>query len=545
VSAPVLSVSDLRVRIGAREIVQGVSFDVHDGQTLGIVGESGSGKSMTVLAATGLLDAPGARVSGSSVLTDVGGDTGAPPLQLVGASERLLRSVHGDRVGFVFQDPSTSLNPVLTLERQISESLETHRGMTRREARTRALDLLTAVGIPDPERRLSSYPHQLSGGQRQRVMIAIALACDPTLLVADEPTTALDVTTQAQIVELVRALQHDRGTAVVWISHDLGLIGQVADDVTVLRAGRAVEQQTVLGVFDAPQHAYTQQLLAARPLLGRSAPPPVDPTGQPLLTVRGLDVRFAVQGPTGKSVVHAVDDVSFTVRRGHTLGIVGESGSGKSTIAGALTGLVRPQAGTAELDGEDLLGRRGAAGRQLRRRVAMVFQDPFSSLNGRSTIGTSVAEPLRVHKIVPSGAPQRARVAELLELVDLSGDYVDRYPHELSGGQRQRVSIARALALEPEIVILDESTASLDVSIQARVLELLLRLQAELHLTYLFIAHDLGVVQRMSHDVLVLQNGRAVEHGPADELFARPRAEYTRSLLDAVPPVRPRAARSG
>jgi peptide/nickel transport system ATP-binding protein len=549
---PVLSVADLRVRIGGREIVQGVSFDVHDGQTLGIVGESGSGKSMTVLAATGLLDAPGAKVTGSSVLAPppgAGGDRaaggpGAGALQLVGASERTLRSVHGDRVGFVFQDPSTSLNPVLTLERQITESLETHRGLTGRQARTRALDLLTAVGLPEPERRLGSYPHQLSGGQRQRVMIAIALACDPTLLVADEPTTALDVTTQAQIVELVRALQHERGTAVVWISHDLGLIGQVADDVTVLKEGRAVEQQPVLTVFDAPQHAYTRQLLAARPLLGQSAPPPADPSGQVLLTVEDLDVRFAVPGPTGRSMVHAVDDVSFSVRRGHTLGIVGESGSGKSTIAGALTGLVKPRAGTADLAGEDLLGRRGAEARRLRRRVAMVFQDPFSSLNGRSTVGTSVAEPLRVHRLVPPGRAERARVAELLELVDLSGDYVDRYPHELSGGQRQRVSIARALALEPEIVILDESTASLDVSIQARVIELLLRLQAELDLTYLFIAHDLAVVQRMSHDVLVLRNGRAVEHAPAKRLFADPREEYTRALLAAVPPVRPRAARS-
>ncbi|GAA2726749.1 ABC transporter ATP-binding protein [Cellulomonas aerilata] len=538
----VLSVADLRVSIGGREIVRGVSFDVRPGQTLGIVGESGSGKSMTVLAATGLLDAPGARVTGSSLIT---GTDGGAPTQLIGAAERTLRRVHGDRVGFVFQDPSTSLNPVLTLERQISESLETHRGMTRRAARTRALDLLTAVGIPDPERRLDGYPHQLSGGQRQRVMIAIALACDPTLLIADEPTTALDVTTQAQIVELVRALQQERGTAVVWISHDLGLIGQVADDVTVLRQGEAVEQQPVLGVFDAPRHAYTRQLLDARPLLGQSAPPPADASGAALLTVESLDVRFAVTGPTGRSVVHAVDDVSFTVRRGRTLGVVGESGSGKSTIAGALTGLVRPRAGAARLDGEDLLAGRGASGRRLRRRVAMVFQDPFSSLNGRSTIGTSIAEPLRVHRLTASGAAERARIAELLELVDLSGDYVDRYPHELSGGQRQRVSIARALALEPDLVILDESTASLDVSIQARVLELLLRLQAELGLTYLFIAHDLGVVQRMSHDVLVLRGGRTVEHRPAADLFADPREEYTRALLDAVPPVRPRAAQAG
>jgi len=555
-STPVLQVTDLSVSIGRREIVHGLSFAVEPGGTLGIVGESGSGKSLSVLAATGLLDAPGARVTGSSLLRAGAGGAGAGAgagaggsvglrtsgrgdakgpdsgIQLVGASPKALRRVHGDAIGFVFQDPSTSLHPLLTLERQITETLETHRKLSRRQARVRALELLEAVGLPDPERRLDSYPHQLSGGQRQRVMIAIALACDPVLLVADEPTTALDVTTQAQIISLVQQLQHDTGTAVVWISHDLGVVGQVADDVLVLRDGEAVEHRPVLDLLDSPEHPYTQKLLEARPRLGKVAPPA--PEGEVLLSVRDLDVKFPVQTPVGKTVVHAVDGVSFDVQRGRTLGIVGESGSGKSTIANALTGLVAPESGTAALGGADLL----RADRSLRRRLAMVFQDPFSSLDPRMRVGDSIDEPLRVHGL-PSSGTRAERIAELLDLVDLPADFATRYPHELSGGQRQRISIARALALEPDVIILDEATASLDVSIQARVLELLRRLQVELGLTYVFIAHDLAIVQEMSHDVLVMQHGRAVEQAPAGQLFADPAEEYTRALLAAVPPERP------
>ncbi|BCI54029.1 ABC transporter ATP-binding protein [Mycolicibacterium litorale] len=533
-TTPVLDVADLGVRIGRRDIVRAISFTVEREKTLGIVGESGSGKSMTVLAATGLLDAPGSRVSGSSVLG------GQKSTQLVGASARTLRSVHGGRIGFVFQDPGTSLNPLLTLERQITESLETHRNMTRRQARDRALELLTAVGLPEPERRLDSYPHQLSGGQRQRVMIAIALACDPELLIADEPTTALDVTTQAQIIDLVRDLQRDFGTAVVWISHDLGVIGQVADDVTVLQNGAAVEHAPVLDVFDRPRHEYTRELLAARPMVGGDGPPPADPDAPVLLEVDGLDVRFDVTGPTGRSTVHAVRDLSFRIRRGSTLGLVGESGSGKSTVAAALTGLVGPHAGSATLDGVDVFGVRGADEKALRRRISLVFQDPFSSLNSRMRVGSAIAEPLTVHKLAEGRTGRRARVAELLELVGLPADFASRYPHELSGGQRQRVSIARALATEPDLLILDESTASLDVSVQSKVLDLLTGLQGDLGLTYLFIGHDLAVIQRMSHDVLVMRDGAAVEYRPAAELFAAPEQEYTRALLAAVPPARPR-----
>jgi peptide/nickel transport system ATP-binding protein len=538
-SEPVLAVRDLRVHIGPREIVRGISFDVQREQTLGIVGESGSGKTMTALASTGLLDAPGAVVAGSSVLA--GADDSAAT-ELVGASRRTLRGVHGGRIGFVFQDPGTSLNPLLTLERQITESLETHRQMTRRASNARALELLEAVGLPDPQNRLQSYPHQLSGGQRQRVMIAIALACDPELLIADEPTTSLDVTTQAQIIELVRDLQRDFGAAVVWISHDLGVIGQVADNVTVLQDGEAVEQASTVDVFDRPQHDYTRQLLEARPRIGVSGPPPVPEDVPVLLRVDGLDVRFPVTTPVGRSTVHAVKDLTFQIRRGATLGLVGESGSGKSTVAGALTGLVKPDAGSASLDGIDVFGVRRAEEKDLRRRIGLVFQDPYSSLNPRSRVGVTIGEPLYVHRLAKGRDARRNRVTELLELVGLPTSFASRYPHELSGGQRQRVSIARALATEPDLLILDESTASLDVSVQARVLDLLSGLQRELQLTYLFIGHDLAVIQQMSHDVVVMRDGEVVERRGAAELFAEPEQPYTRALLAAVPPARPRAS---
>lgn len=543
-SEPILRVTDVRVRIARTDIVRGISFDVHRDQTLGIVGESGSGKSMTVLAATGLLDAPGAVVTGSSVLGPGSASGPGLPVELVGASPRVLRGVHGRRIGFVFQDPGTSLNPLLTVERQITESIETHRNATRRQARGRALELLDAVGLPDPEHRLRYYPHQLSGGQRQRVMIAIALACDPELLVADEPTTSLDVTTQAQIIELVRELQRGFGAAVVWISHDLGVIGQVADDVTVLRQGAAVEQAPVLDVFDRPQDAHTRRLLAARPLIGRPGPPPPDEDPAKLLEVDGLDVRFQVSTPAGPAEVHAVKGISMSLRRGTTLGLVGESGSGKSTVAAALAGLVRPDAGSVTLDGVDVLAARGSARKAIRRRIALVFQDPFSSLNPRLRVATSIAEPLVAHKLATGRWARRARVDELLELVGVPTSFASRYPHELSGGQRQRVSIARALAAEPDLLILDEATASLDVSVQAKVLDLLAGLQRDLGLTYLFIGHDLAVIEQMSHDVLVMRSGEAIEYRPAAELFAAPETDYTRELLAAVPPTRPRAAQS-
>ncbi|MBF0673388.1 MAG: ABC transporter ATP-binding protein [Salinibacterium sp.] len=536
----VLSVRDLGVTIGRSTIVDGVSFDVQRGQTLGIVGESGSGKSMTVLAATGLIDAPGAVVTGASRL----GSTDAAGLDLVAATPTQLRRVHGDRIGFIFQDPSTSLNPLLTLERQLTEGPEAHLGLTRRQARSRALALLDSVGIPNPSDRLAAYPHQLSGGQRQRVMIAVALACDPDLLIADEPTTALDVTTQAQIIDLVRGLQEERGMAVVWISHDLGVIGQVADDVTVLYRGEAVEQRPIVEVFDEPRHDYTRTLLDARPVLGLATPAPADPNADVLLSIRDLDVSFPITTATGKSTVHAVRGASLDIRRGHTLGLVGESGSGKSTVAGVLTGLTEPASGTVTLEGRDIFGRRGTELTQLRREISMVFQDPFSSLNPRMSVAEAIAEPLRVHRLAAGAKGRRGRVEELLELVRLPREFADRFPHELSGGQRQRVSIARALAVEPKLMILDESTASLDVSIQSQVLELLATLQQDLGLTYLFIAHDLAIVQQMSHEIAVMRQGEIVELSSNERLYADPQHDYTRTLLAAIPPERPRAAAS-
>ncbi len=526
----VFSVRDLKVRIGQKEIVHGLSFDVHPGQTVGIVGESGSGKSVSVLSSTRLLDLPHQRVSGQSLL---GG------IDLVRASKAELRSIHGNRVGFVFQDPSTSLNPLLTLERQLTEGPKLHLRMSHAEARKRAIGLLEAVGLPDPEQRLGSYPHQLSGGQRQRVMIAVALACDPEVLIADEPTTALDVTTQAQIVDLVKEMQHERGMGVVWISHDLGVIGQVADDVTVLLHGDPVEQRPVLDIFDDPRHEYSRRLLASRPSLERPGPVPSKVAEEVLLTVSDLDVRFPVKTPAGNTWVHAVKGVSFEMRKGETLGLVGESGSGKSTIAGALTGQVSAEKGSMLLSGRDIAAAKGKERKELRRRLAMVFQDPFSALNPRMKVRDAIAEPLIVHGLAGGAQGRAHRIVDLLASVNLDAEFADRFPHEMSGGQRQRVCIARALACEPDVLILDESTASLDVSIQADVMELLKELQQQLGLAYLFIAHDLAVVHEMSHRVMVMRRGEIVEAGTSAELYRQPKHEYTRSLLAAIPPTEP------
>ena len=542
----VLSVENLVVGVGPREIVHGIDFRVARGETLGIVGESGSGKSLSVLSATGLFDAPSAYVTGSSVLAGT---------EIVGAPASRLRALHGTRVGFVFQDPSSSLNPLLTVEQQLTEGPRRHLGLSRQQARERALQLLRDVHLPDPESRLRAYPHQLSGGQRQRVMIAIALACDPDLLVADEATTALDVTTQAQIVDLVAELQRERGMAVLWISHDLGVIGRIADRVMVMRDGRVVESRGVAELFDDPHDDYTKKLLDARPLLskveqrGRRAS--TDKARDIALRVDGLGVDHMVRGPAGRVHVHAADGVDLQVARGRTLGIVGESGSGKSTVAGVITGLIGSGQGTTvtgsirvSVDGREIeaIGARGADEALLRRRVAMVFQDPAASLDPRMTVAASIGEPLRTHRLARRGGEIRDRAEKLLSDVSLDASFLDRYPHEMSGGQRQRVCIARALASEPEILILDESTASLDVSVQAGVLDLLAGLQREKGLTYLFIAHDLAVVEQISDTVAVMQHGRVVETGPASRILHEPETEYTRTLLAAIPPEVPARA---
>ncbi|MDS1115323.1 dipeptide ABC transporter ATP-binding protein [Gordonia westfalica] len=543
----VLDVEGLVVGVGPREIVHGISFTVARGETLGIVGESGSGKSLSVLSATGLFDAPSAYVRGSSLL----GDT-----EIVGATPSKLRALHGTRVGFVFQDPSSSLNPLLTVEQQLTEGPRRHLGLNRVEARDRALQLLRDVNLPDPEARLRAYPHQLSGGQRQRVMIAIALACDPDLLIADEATTALDVTTQAQIIDLVADLQRKRGMAVVWISHDLGVIGRIADRVMVMREGWIVESRDVTALFDEPQDAYTKKLLDSRPLLSRvtdrdTAASLTKTVETPVLQANGLGVEYVVRGQTGRSVVRAIDGVDLQVARGRTLGIVGESGSGKSTVAGVVTGLITSGQGakvtgsvTVTIDGREVeaVGVRGADEALLRRRIAMVFQDPTASLDPRMTVASSIAEPLRAHGLLSGRGEMHSRAEQLLADVSLDSSFLGRYPHEMSGGQRQRVCIARALASEPEILILDESTASLDVSVQAGVLELLRGLQREKGLTFLFIAHDLAVVEQISDTVAVMQNGRVVETGPAAQILHDPETDYTRILLAAIPPEVPQRA---
>ncbi|GAA12624.1 ABC transporter ATP-binding protein/permease [Gordonia alkanivorans] len=544
----VLDVEDLIVGVGPREIVHGISFTVARGETLGIVGESGSGKSLSVLAATGLFDAPSAYVRGSARL----GTT-----EIVGATPSTLRALHGTRVGFVFQDPSSSLNPLLTIEQQLTEGPRRHLGLGRAEAHDRALQLLRDVNLPDPESRLRAYPHQLSGGQRQRVMIAIALACDPDLLIADEATTALDVTTQAQIIDLVADLQRKRGMAVVWISHDLGVIGRIADRVMVMRSGRIVESRDVAALFDDPRDEYSKKLLDSRPLLSKVEERDADRgltkevAEKPVLQVSGLGVEYVVRGPTGRSIVHAIDGVDLEVARGRTLGIVGESGSGKSTVAGVVTGLITSGQGTTvtgsvtvTIDGREVeaVGVRGADEALLRRRVAMVFQDPTASLDPRMTVAASIAEPLRAQGPASGRDKMRSRAEQLLADVSLDSSFLGRYPHEMSGGQRQRVCIARALASEPEILILDESTASLDVSVQAGVLELLRGLQREKGLTFLFIAHDLAVVEQISGTVAVMQNGRVVEAGPASQILHDPETDYTRDLLAAIPPEVPQRA---
>ncbi|TSD94788.1 dipeptide ABC transporter ATP-binding protein [Gordonia rubripertincta] len=544
----VLDVEDLIIGVGPREIVHGISFTVARGETLGIVGESGSGKSLSVLSATGLFDAPSAYVRGSARL----GRT-----EIVGATPSTLRALHGTKVGFVFQDPSSSLNPLLTIEQQLTEGPRRHLGLGRAEAHDRALQLLRDVNLPDPESRLRAYPHQLSGGQRQRVMIAIALACDPELLIADEATTALDVTTQAQIIDLVAELQRKRGMAVIWISHDLGVIGRIADRVMVMRSGRIVESRDVAALFDDPQDEYSRKLLDSRPLLSKVGERDTGPgltkevAESPVLQVSGLGVEYVVRGPTGRSLVHAIDGVDLEVARGRTLGIVGESGSGKSTVAGVVTGLITSGQGTTvtgsvmvSVDGREVeaVGVRGADEALLRRQVAMVFQDPTASLDPRMTAAASIVEPLRAHGLTSGRDAMRSRAEQLLADVSLDASFLGRYPHEMSGGQRQRVCIARALASEPEILILDESTASLDVSVQAGVLELLRRLQREKGLTFLFIAHDLAVVEQISDTVAVMHNGRVVEAGPASQILHDPETDYTRSLLAAIPPEVPQRA---
>jgi glutathione transport system ATP-binding protein len=553
----VLSVRDLSIQFHQQgdtlDAVRNLSFDVDRGETLAIVGESGSGKSVTSLALMRLVEQGGGNiVSGSMPLRRRNGEL----LDLARAPQGTLRRVRGADMAMIFQEPMTSLNPVFPVGEQIAESLRLHQAMDHRAAKQAALKMLDLVRIPEAKDVLNRYPHQLSGGMRQRVMIAMALSCKPALLIADEPTTALDVTIQAQILQLIRVLQQEMQMGVIFITHDMGVVAEIADRVLVMRQGELVEQGPVRELFAAPQQPYTQALLAAVPKLGSMAtqdfpakfPLPngadnggpqdtVPPGAAPILRVENLVTRFDLRSGILNRVtrrVHAVENVSFDLYPGETLGLVGESGCGKSTTGRSLLRLVDSQRGTITFDGRQINQLKGPALQHLRRDIQFIFQDPYASLDPRLTVGFSIMEPLLVHNVARGKAAQE-RVAWLLERVGLKPEHAHRYPHEFSGGQRQRICIARALALNPKVVIADESVSALDVSIQAQIVNLLLDLQREFGIAFLFISHDMAVVERISHRVAVMYLGQIVEIGPRRAVFDNPQHAYTRKLMAAVP----------
>jgi peptide/nickel transport system ATP-binding protein len=526
--AGLLRVEDLAVEVfgeeGRRRVVDGVSFEVGAGQTLAIAGESGSGKSLTALALMGLLPGPGVRLAAGRAL--FGGPGG---VDLLALPEREMRRRRGGDLAMVFQEPMTSLNPIMTVGAQLVEAIETHGTAEAGDAAATARALLDRVRIADAGRRLRQYPHELSGGMRQRVMIAMALAGQPKLLIADEPTTALDVTVQAQILTLIGDLQSETGAAVILITHDMGVVAEMADRVVVMRDGRRIEEGEVRRVFAAPAAPYTAELLAGLPDRRAAA-------GTPVAQVRDLTVRFDVRGgllrrPVAR--VHAVEGISFEIGPGETLALVGESGCGKSTTGRALLNLV-PWQGDIRVAGRPTRGLAGRAMRPVLREVQMIFQDPYASLDPRMTVGELVGEPLEIHGLA-RGSEKRDRVAELLRRVGLAPEHMRRHPHEFSGGQRQRICIARALTLSPKLIVADESLAALDVSVQARVLRLMADLQEELQVSYLFISHDLAVVEQISHRVAVMYLGEIVETGSRAQVFGNPAHPYTARLLAAAP----------
>ena len=567
-TTPLLSVRSLSVEFnvpgGRFKAVDGVSFDVHAGRTLAIVGESGSGKSVTSQAIMRLTDYSGGHITNGQVLFQ---SPSGGALDLTTAGDDTLRRIRGNEIAMIFQEPMTSLNPVFTIGNQIAEALILHQGMTVTQARTQTLALLHKVRLPDAERLADSYPHSLSGGMRQRVMIAMALSCQPSLLIADEPTTALDVTIQAQILNIIRELQRDLNTAVMFITHDMGVVAQMADDVVVMWRGRPVEQGPVEQIFHNPQHPYTRALLSAVPKLGSMQGQPL-PQRTPLIVLEGdtprevgttqvqdtvdvtktllsvdkLTTRFDVGHSFWGRVthrVHAVEQVSLNIYPGETLALVGESGSGKSTIGKTLQQLVPASGGTVLFNGQDVQSLDAAGRQRIKQEIQYIFQDPFAALDPRKTIGFSIAEPIHTHRLLTSDAAIQKRLAELLHDVGLSPEHLKRYPHELSGGQRQRVCIARALACNPQLIIADESVSALDVSIQAQIIDLLMELQARLKLSYLFITHDMAVVEKISHRVAVMYLGQIVEIGSRQDIFENPQHPYTRKLLAAVPIAEP------
>jgi len=556
----IAEVKDLRVEFQTKDGpvvgVSDVSFNIKSGETVCLVGESGSGKSVSSLSLMRLVEFGGGEITGGRLLFN---RKDSDEIDLAKTDPNLMRSIRGNEIGMIFQEPMTALNPVFTVERQLTEGLRLHASLSRSAASARALELMREVRIPEPERRLKQYPHELSGGMRQRVVIAMALACKPRLLIADEPTTALDVTIQAEILALIDRLKRETGTAVMFITHDMAVVAQMADRVVVMFRGKKVEEGTVEEIFENPQHLYTKALLAAVPKLGemsgkkypepmvlmsrqQSAAVPIKGTNELLLEVESLTTRFAVKGGMLRrkvANVHAVEDVSFTINKGQTLGLVGESGCGKSTVGRSILRLEEPQWGSVRIGGKDIMALERNGLRNSRLDMQMIFQDPFASLNPQMQLSDQVAEPIHNFATLEGKAVQE-RVQMLFDRVELPHSFMRRYPHELSGGQRQRVAIARALALNPKLIIADEAVSALDVSVQAQVLNLMMELQTELNLSFLFISHDMAVVERVSHNVAVMYLGRIVEMGPRSAVFENPQHAYTQALMKAVPIADPR-----
>ncbi|MGZ3776949.1 MAG: ABC transporter ATP-binding protein [Mucilaginibacter sp.] len=564
-----LQVNDLKVSFktgsGYAEAVKGSSFTLQKGETIGIVGESGSGKSVTSLAIMRLHNAAYTRISGEILLDNI---------SITELSEDEMRDIRGNRIAMIFQEPMTSLNPVLTCGFQVTEAIQIHLKCNKKEAKEKAIGLFNEVQLPRPEAIFDSYPHQLSGGQKQRVMIAMALSCDPEILIADEPTTALDVTVQKTILELLHKLKSERNMSMIFISHDLGVVSQIADKVLVMYKGEIVEQAETKDIFTHPKHPYTRGLLACRPapnLHLKKLPVVADflesdtntaisiekiraqfayttdeiterkkklYTAKPILKINELSTWFPLGGSLfskQKGFVKAVNKVSFDVYPGETLGLVGESGCGKSTLGRSILRLIEPTSGGVNFDNTDLLKLGKQDMRRMRRDLQIIFQDPYSSLNPRLTVGDSLMEPLQVHQLYDNNTKRKKRVLELLERVNLPAEYFNRYPHEFSGGQRQRIVIARALALQPRFIICDESVSALDVSVQAQVLNLIRELQQEFNLTYIFISHDLSVIKHISDRVMVMNKGEIIETGDPDDIYYRPQMEYTKRLIDSIP----------